>query len=143
MDAANRETLGRLCRYLLRGPLALERLKQRADGMLTDRLKKTDRKGNTVLVLSPVERLMRVSSLIPAPGHPTRKYFGILAGGARSWAELLKRIWGLDALECPKCAGRMTAPAVVEDPAEIARYLQHTGQATVHTRVQAPPELAA
>jgi hypothetical protein len=110
--------------------------------MLTYRLKKPDRKGNTVLVLSPVELLMRVSSLIPAPGHPTRKYLGILAGGAKDrkrvvpkathrkrahahpnrvartaspvkWAELLKRVWGIDALECPKCGGRMTALAVV------------------------------
>jgi hypothetical protein len=172
VDGADRETLERLCRYLLRGPLALERLKQRADGMLTYRLKKPDRKGNTVLVLSPVELLMRVSSLIPAPGHPTRRYLGILAGGAKDrkrvvpkgthrkrahahpdrvaptaspvkWAELLKRVWGLDALECPKCGGRMTPLAVVEDAAEIARYLQHTGQTTVHPRAQAPPELAA
>ena len=56
---------------------------------------------------------------------------------------MLKRVWGLDALECPKCGGGMTALAVVEDAAEIARYLQHTGQATVHARAQAPPELAA
>lgn len=36
----------------------------------------------------------------------------------------------------------MTALAVVEDAAEIAPYLAHTGQTTVHPRAQAPPELA-
>jgi len=172
VDGEDRETLERLCRYLLRGPLALHRLKQRPDGMLTYRLKKPDRKGNTVMVLSPSELLMRLCSLIPAPGHPTRKYFGILAGAAKDrklvvpkpthrkrahahpdrvaptaspvkWAELLKRVWGIDALECPKCGGRMTALAVVEDAAEVARYLANTGQATVYQRSQAPPDLAA
>ncbi len=173
VDGADRETLEKLCRYLLRGPLALHRLKQRPDGLLTYRLKKPDRRGNTVLVLSPNELLARLCSLIPAPGHPTRKYFGILAGGAKDrrlvvpkathrkrghahpeqtttptaspvkWAELLKRVWGLDALECPRCKGRMTAMAVVENPEAIARYLAHTGQATVHPRAQAPPDLAA
>ncbi len=59
------------------------------------------------------------------------------------WAELLKRVWGIDALKCPKCDGRMTALAVVEDAAEVARYLAHTGRATVYQRAQAPSDLAA
>jgi len=50
---------------------------------LTYRLKKPGRNGNTVAVLSPVELLMRLSSLIPAPGHPARKCFGILAARGR------------------------------------------------------------
>ena len=44
---------------------------------------------------------------------------------------MLKCVWGLDALECARCKGRMTAMAVVENPAAIARYLAHTGQTTV------------
>ena len=59
------------------------------------------------------------------------------------WAELLKRVWGIDALKCPKCDRRMTALAVVEDAAEVARYLAHTGQTTVYQRAQTPPDLAA
>jgi len=55
------------------------------------------------------------------------------------WSELLKRVWDLDALDCPRCHARMTAVAVIEDPAEIARYLAHTGQATVHGRARGPP----
>ncbi len=46
------------------------------------------------------------------------------------WAELLKRVWGLDALACPRCKARMTAMAL-EDPDEVARCPAHTGQATV------------
>ena len=51
VDGGDRETLERLCRCLLRGPMAQHRLKQRAGGMLTYRLEKPDPSGNTVLVL--------------------------------------------------------------------------------------------
>jgi hypothetical protein len=37
----------------------------------------------------------------------------------------------------------MTALAVVEDAAEVARYLANTGQANVYRRAQASPDLAA
>jgi len=55
------------------------------------------------------------------------------------WAELLCRVWGLDALDCPRCHGRMAPIAVVENPEEAARYLAHTAQLTVHSRARAPP----
>jgi len=171
MDGNNRKVLEKVCRYLLRGPLSLARLKERPDGMLTYRMKKPDRRGNTLLVMTPLELLMRLSSLIPAPRHPTRKFFGILASGAKDrrrvvpkptqrrekhahpetgtpgppvaspvkWADLLRRVWGLDALDCPRCHGRMTPIAVIENPEEVARYLAHTGQLTVHRRARAPP----
>jgi hypothetical protein len=167
----DRESLEKLCRYLLRGPLAQERLKQRPDGTLTYRLKKADRRGNTVLVLSPTELLMRLSSLIPAPGHPTRKYFGVLAGGAKErsavvptppprnchsdsaekpiaippripWALLLSRIWGIDALQCPKCSAVMTPIAIIKDKDEAARFLAHFGELP-QAVARGPPQVAA
>ena len=113
---------------------------------------------------------MRLCSLIPAPRHPTRRYFGIFAAGSKErklvvpkptqrknkhcadqeqprpavqspvkWSELLRRVWSIDALDCPRCHGRMTAMAIIEDASEIARYLGHTGQTTVHQRAQGPP----
>ena len=129
IDGNDRERLEHLCRYLLRGPLALGRLKLREDGKLTYRMKKADRRGNTVMVLTPRQLLARLCSLIPAPGVPTRKYFGVLCGAAKErkhivpqptarkgkhcgddekppvqspvkWHELLRRVWGLDALAC-------------------------------------------
>jgi hypothetical protein len=41
--------------------LALSRLKVREDGVLTHRLKRPDRRGNTVLVLAPDQLPMRLS----------------------------------------------------------------------------------
>ena len=179
IDGNDRDRMARVCRYLLRGPLSSSRLTERPDGLLLYRLKKPDRHGHTALVLTPLELLMRLASLIPGPGHPTRKYFGILAPAAQDralvvpptkrrgsagehrhdqpppsepaapppraerllWAELFRRTWGGDALECSRCQGRLRPLAALKDPDEIARYLAHTGEATHYAR--GPPGMAA
>jgi hypothetical protein len=53
-------------------------------------------------------------------------------GGSRyrPWAELLKRTFDVDVLECPKGKGRMTLPDVVTEPKSIQRVLRHLGDAT-------------
>lgn len=174
-----RKVLEKLCRYLLRGPLTLSRLGQRSDGMLTYRLKKPDRGGNTVVVLSPRELMMRLCSLIPAPRHHMRRAFGILASGSKDrklvapeptvgrrkacaveeekpegqmrapprpvqhavpWAELLKRVWGIEALKCGRCGQQMRAMALIKDPVQAARLCGGTGDATVQPRAASPPD---
>ena len=50
--------------------------------------------------------------------------------GYRTWAELLARTFGVDALACPACKGRMRLVAILEDPARIARYLASTSEPT-------------
>ena len=52
----------------------------------------------------------------------------------RPWTELLARTFAVDVLACPKCHGRMRLLAMVEDPANVARYLAAVGEAT-----QVPP----
>jgi hypothetical protein len=49
-------------------------------------------------------------------------------GAYRPWAELWKRTFGIDVLECPTCNGRMELLAVVTDPKSIARYLRALGE---------------
>lgn len=41
------------------------------------------------------------------------------------WAALLKKIWDLDALRCPKCGGHMKVISVIEYPSVIRRILEH------------------
>ena len=43
------------------------------------------------------------------------------------WAELMRRSLGLDVLACPRCGGRLTLIALIEDPAVIVRVLGHLG----------------
>jgi hypothetical protein len=41
------------------------------------------------------------------------------------WAELLRRIYEVDPLACPRCAAPMRIVAVITDPAVITRILVH------------------
>jgi hypothetical protein len=48
----------------------------------------------------------------------------------RAWSELMRRAFEADVLACPRCGGRMTVLATIEDPAVIHRILTHLGLAT-------------
>ena len=48
----------------------------------------------------------------------------------RTWAELLRRTFGVDALACAVCKGRMRLVAVIKDPESVARYLAGTFEST-------------
>ena len=41
------------------------------------------------------------------------------------WAVLLKKVWDVDALKCPKCEGQMKVISVIEQPFVIRRILKH------------------
>jgi hypothetical protein len=46
------------------------------------------------------------------------------------WRDLLQRIWGISALECPNCHATMVPMALIQDPEGVTRYLAHVGEAT-------------
>ena len=41
------------------------------------------------------------------------------------WAALLKKVWDVDALKCPKCGGEMKVISFIEHPSVIRRILKH------------------
>ena len=43
------------------------------------------------MVMTPNEFLARLTSLIPAPGAPLRKYFGVLAGSAKERRSIVRK----------------------------------------------------
>ena len=55
---------------------------------------------------------------------------GCRHGSNYLWAELMRRRLGLDVLACPRCGGRLTLIAVLDDPAVVGRVLQHLGLPT-------------
>ena len=59
---------------------------------------------------------------------------------AVDWASLLRRVWELDALDCPRCHGGMTAKALTADKDEARRFLEPLGQVMVHGRARKPPK---
>jgi hypothetical protein len=146
--------LERLCRYLLRPPLAAERLERDTDGQVRLRLKTPWNDGTTHLLFDPIELLEKLAALIPRPHINLVLYHGVLAARAkwrprvvtyrpaddpnaivdptgaprnRPWAELMRRSFGLDVLACPRCGGRLRLIATILDPRVARRILNHLG----------------
>ncbi len=47
--------------------------------------------------------------------------------GAWTWAALMRRVFDLDVLACPRCGGRLRLIATVEDPAVVGKILARLG----------------
>ncbi len=83
IEAHDRGGLERLLRYCARPALASERLAWSDDGQhVIYRLPRAGRDGQTVVVLSPLELLERLSVLIPPPRCHRHRYHGVLAPNA-------------------------------------------------------------
>ncbi len=75
--------LAHLVRYLLRPSFSLARLALRDDGAVLYRLRKPDKKGRSVLVLTPLQLLARLAAILPAPRFALRREIGLFAPGAK------------------------------------------------------------
>jgi hypothetical protein len=69
----------------------------------------------------------------------TIEEFTEVSGSAakRAWARLIKQVYEVDPLVCPRCAGAMRIIAFIEQPAVIAKILTHLGLWLA--RVHSPP----
>jgi hypothetical protein len=81
--AHDRKGLERLARYMLRPPLAKDRIERLGDGRYRIRLKKPWRDGTTDLVLDGVELVGRLAALVPPPRAHLTRYFGVFAPRAK------------------------------------------------------------
>jgi hypothetical protein len=192
VPANDRNRLERLCRYVARPPIALDRLEAMPDGRLAYRLKTRWRDGTTHVLMERHELLERLAPIIPPPRAHQVRYHGVLAPCASGrdrvvasvtgresqdrrpdqrapsfevaaetltvapdrdpanrsdatrpsplreslreeelvlqrripWAELLQRVFEVDALCCPKCGGRMRVLSAITDPTVAARILR-------------------
>src|SRR5262249_21349341 len=79
-DRARRE---QVCRYLLRAPLADDRLRLLGDGRVGVSLKLAWSDGTTYLLFEPVELLEQLAALTPRPAINRILYHGVLASHAR------------------------------------------------------------
>jgi hypothetical protein len=89
IEQHNRAALERLCRYILRPTVSLERMRITQTGQITYKLK-YPRKGGTHLVLDPLEFLGRVAGLIAAPRLVHLRYAGVLAPHHKLRSEIVK-----------------------------------------------------
>ena len=157
LAAHDRSGLERLCRYILRPPLAVGRIERLPDGRVRIGMKRTRSDGTSAIELSPLELTEKLAAIVPPFRSNQLLYAGVLAGNAAwrsevvpkvptstdaqrearaslrlvkrdgkrgrdklpddaplGWAELLKRVFGVDGWECPECGKGMRLRTVVE-----------------------------
>ncbi len=78
-----RDRLERLCRYITRPPLALDRLTTQASGQVVYELKHPFKNGTTHFVFEPLEFLAKLAALVPRPRANLTRYHGVLAPNAK------------------------------------------------------------
>ena len=84
-----RHKLERLCRYITRPAIANERLKRNSAGDAVLQLKSPYRDGTTHIVLSPLEFMQRLATLVPRPRLNLIRFHGILAPNAKHRSEII------------------------------------------------------
>jgi hypothetical protein len=84
--AEDRAALERLARYVLRPPIASERLERLGDGRILYRMRHPWRDGTTHIVFQPAELMARLAALVPPPRAHEIRYHGIL-GPAATWRD--------------------------------------------------------
>jgi hypothetical protein len=174
VPAEERTFATRLARYCARHPVALSRLAYRANtGTVTYQSDKSSGPTAGAETVDALEFLARVVSHIPDKGQVLQRSYGWYAnrtrgirrragapappaGGAaeavppapadvrRRWAELLRRIFEVTPLRCPRCGEAMRVVAFLTAPAVIARILTHWRRpAPPARRPRAPPRRGA
>ena len=78
MPGTEREKIEKLCRYIARPAIALERLKLTAGGQVVYSLKKPYSDGTTHIVMTPLELLEKIAAIIPRPKIHLTRYHGVL-----------------------------------------------------------------
>jgi hypothetical protein len=81
LDPAGRENL---LRYVLRPPIAYERIEHRPEGLVRIALKRAFADGTLAVEMDPLSLLCRLASSVPPPRFHTVKYAGVLAP-ASAW----------------------------------------------------------
>ena len=90
VEASDRDRLERLCRYVIRPPLAAGRLQAIDADTLTFALKAPWSDGTTHLVLSPLELIEKLASLVPPARLNLVRYHGVLAPNASDRAQIVR-----------------------------------------------------
>ncbi len=74
-----RDRLERLCRYITRPALCLDRLSVNTTGQVVYQLKNPSRDGTTHVLFSPADFIARLAALVPRPRAHLTRYHGVFA----------------------------------------------------------------
>jgi len=94
-----REKLERLCRYVSRPPVAVDRMALTASGQVRYTLKRPYRDGTTHIVLEPLDLMARLAALVPPPRMHLTRFHGVFAPHSRLRAAVTPAHRGVGATE--------------------------------------------
>ena len=163
-----RKKLERLCRYITRPAIAEQRLSLASNGNVIVALKTPYDDGTSHVVLSPMELIGRLAALVPKPRANLTRFHGVFSPRSKlrehvvpvkpedeseqvsqstrdktysmTWAQRLKRVFGIEIERCEKCGGKVKIIACIEDPEVIQKILKHLGlDEASQTRNRSPP----
>ena len=153
-DKTKRE---RLCRYISRPSLSEQRLSLNTQGQVVYKLKTPYRNGTTHIVLSPLDFLSRLASLVPRPRVHLIRFHGVFAPNCKyrslivpqtaltektshkaqkklkksysmGWAKMLKRVFNIEIQTCLKCGGEIKIISAILSGQVIKKILSHLGE---------------
>jgi hypothetical protein len=148
----NRTDLERLCRYILRPPVAEERCEIKGDKVLYH-LKSPWKDGTRAIEFTGLQLIEKLVAIIPQPKIHLTRFHGVLAPHSNhrsrivpnpvptvascsheekekpkkprlKWAQLLKRVFKVDMENCP-CGGKLQFVAAIMNSASIQKILEH------------------
>jgi hypothetical protein len=142
-----------LCKYILRPPLANDRLKILDDGNVKLKFKKPWSDGTSSVELAPLALIARLAALVPPPKRHLTRYFGVLSSHAASrsevvptpaeptpatpveqdkpkntsryicWSELLRKTFGFE-IVCSKCKSPLRLIALIKSEGVAKKVLR-------------------
>jgi len=101
-----------LCKYILRPPLANDRLKILDDGDVRLEFKKPWSDGTTSVEIEPLALIARLAALVPPPKRHLTRNFGVLSSHAASRSEVV-----------PPPPTPQPDPAELDKPTSKSRYI--------------------
>jgi hypothetical protein len=141
--------------YILRSPFSLEKLRYHATtGTVIYHSKMHPVLKRNFEVFSACDWLAALTAHIPNAGEHLVRYYGWYSNvnrgkrrkvqgekasgieefgevtpstAKRAWARLIKQVYEVDPLVCPRCAGAMRIISFIEQPEVIAKILTHLG----------------
>jgi hypothetical protein len=131
VPAEDRACVLRLARYCARNPVALERMTY--DLASEEVTYRSDKAEGPTAGTAPWTR-----DAAEAPVAIVEPVDWSLRAARFRWAELLRRIFEVDPLTCPRCQGLMRIAAVITEPAVITRILARRVRAPT-PRLRSPP----
>ncbi len=155
MNGTERDKIEKLCRYIARPAIALDRLSMSPNGQVVYTLKRPYDDGTTAISMTPLELLERLAAIVPRPKVHLTRFAGVFAPHYKyrslvvlkpptrpelqevtadkakptksriTWARLLRRVFSIDIETCERCGGKTKIIAAIEDPKVIKKILDH------------------